>query len=120
MSWNVFSGKVTGVRIEGDTNASPTRWWNHIYLALWGWKKCAALKLKDPALAETGYRVGYISFSGEAHICSKIQTSYGVRMKVGHENVTFFAVDRNNTEIPLLLHAVAPIDDKDYEAFALI
>ncbi len=119
MSWNAFNGNVTGgVKVGGDPKSPPTHWWNWFYLAKFGWKTVAVFKLKNPEDAARGYRIGYKPTTGDAtgetRVKSEVQTSFGFRMKVGYEECTFFAVDRNDAEVPIEFVAKTVKGDAQY------
>ncbi len=102
MMWTEYLGKVTGVRVEGDKTVSPTRWWNHLWLVLVGWKVVTVFEVSAED-AEQGYRIGYIAFDGKTMVESTVHHDRRFRMKNGHEDCSFFAVTINGREVPLTI-----------------
>ncbi|MBP9747587.1 hypothetical protein KBD13_01460 [Patescibacteria group bacterium] len=100
--YKVFKGQVAGLEMAGDLAAPPTKWWNHLYLALWGWKTIVVLEVSEE-VAKAGYRVGYRSFFGRVMLGEGVLHARRFRMQIGHEPCTFFAVDAAGHEVPLLL-----------------
>lgn len=117
--WNAYEGNVKGVRIEGDASAPPTRWYNHAFLALWGWKKVAVLRVADETRARSGYRVGYKPFEGPSRVNDEVFRDPAFRMKVGREDPIFFAVGLDGIEIPLEVLAVTDVSDARYASVPL-
>jgi hypothetical protein len=99
--WKTFSGRVEGVHVHGDKDVKPTRWWRHLFLALWGWKTVAVFEVEDPHAATDGYRIGFVPFNGPAKLRERVCVDRCFRMKIGREDCTFFAVDRSGKEIAL-------------------
>ncbi|MFA6429238.1 MAG: hypothetical protein WCV84_01940 [Patescibacteria group bacterium] len=69
--WTKHQGNVQGVHVEGDKSAPPTKWWNHLYLALWGWKAVTVFEVSEDAARE-GYQLGYLPFDGNAMVESTV------------------------------------------------
>ncbi|MBU0540081.1 hypothetical protein KKF59_03225 [Patescibacteria group bacterium] len=112
MGWKKYEGQeLYGTPVEGDKNASPTKWWNHLWLVLNGWKTVAVFRVSQEA-TERGYRVGYVPFDGSAVVNSVVNYHREFRMRVGHEDCVFFAVMTDGREAPLKLMARADISDK--------
>ncbi len=94
--------EVTGVRVEGDLYALPSkanRFYMTIVRALW--TKKAVLQLVDPDDARQGYRVGFRDVWGTMHVREIVQFEPGFKMRIGLEPVTFFALNGENKEVPL-------------------
>ena len=108
MSWKTFSGQVTGVKVDGDPTVPATRWYNHLWLLAFGWKKVAVF---DIANAGPGARVGYRPFTGEAMLCTVPLENEMFRVRIGHEACTFFVVDKDDKEVPIHLVKVTTKDD---------
>lgn len=111
--WQIFKGSVVGTRVEGDLAAPPTRWWNHLYLLLYGWNKVAVLRLVKLKAAYGVYYIGYVALRGSARI-TKVYAGSHVRMRIGREPCRFFALELDGKEIPLDLVGVF---DKKYPAY---
>ncbi len=108
--WNRHQGEVRGIRVEGDKLVSPTKWWNHLYLALWGWKTVTVFEVSDED-ARRGYRLGYLPFDGKAMVESKVNHDRQFRMKNGYEDCTFFAfAPADGKEVALNVIARTPKD----------
>lgn len=108
--WNTFDGAVTGLKIEGDPSVPATKWYNHPYLAMWGWKTVAVFE----AQTDGEYFYGYKPFEGDSQVSSTPMTSKRFKMKVGHEACTFFTVDKDGKEVALTLIERTTVDDKAY------
>ena len=118
--WVVFPEAVRGIRIKGDKDAPPTRGrLQHLYLKLFGWKTVAVLEL-DTQDARFGYRVGFVPFRGPAMINKQVLDQTCFRIRVGHEDVVFFALRSNGTELRLRLVAVTTEDNPRYEHLPLL
>lgn len=112
--WNKFTGQVEGVQVHGDKDVKPTRWWRHLFLALWGWKTIVVLEVDDPHAAADGYRIGYVPFRGPAKLKDRVLVDRCFRMKVGREDCTFFAVNRFGKEVALRVIARTGKDNPTY------
>lgn len=97
--WNRFNGSVRGTFVRGDKASPKTRWYNHLFLALFGWKTVTIFSIPAED-AKRGYRVGYLPFDGEPMVESELNHESRFRMRIGHEACTFFAVDADGAEIP--------------------
>ena len=84
---NVNDGACTFV--QGDKNAPPTRWWNHWWLVLFGWKTIVTFRVPEE-VAKAGYYVGYWAFKGPAMCKNERLHDEIFSMKIGHENCRFF------------------------------
>ena len=110
--WKRYEGGAcTGILVKGDPSVPPTRWWNHLYLLWFGWKQVAVFWAPARAMTYFSYRIGYRTCTGEAFIRVKPIQDNCFRMLVGHEDVTFFAVDRSYQEVPIGLAKVTARDD---------
>ena len=119
MGWKRFEGPdIRGSLIMGDDSASPTKWWNHLWLALWGWKTVVVFQVPREAI-ERGYRVGYRPFDGKTMLEETINYDRQFRMKVGREDCVFFAVMKNGLEATLTLVARADVSDVRYQSAPL-
>lgn len=110
--WPIFqqADKMQGILVEGDSTMPRTRWWNHAYLVLFGWKLGTVLEIKERSQP---FRVGYKSQDGPARIspdeCHPDDRVFAVRN--GHEDCVFFAVGRDGRELPLCVVRKAPLRD---------
>lgn len=112
--WKRFQGSITGAPVDGDLTQPPTRWWNHFFLARWGWKAVVVFAV-DPDDAKAGYRVGYKpSTGGPTMLKSDILHDSSFRMKLGRENCTFFAIGASGQEIPLQFASLTSVNDPKY------
>lgn len=93
--WLRHHGNVEGTNVGGDPTAPPTRWWNHLYLALIGWKMVSIFEV-SPATATLGYRVGFLPQNGKAMVKQEVCHDEKFAMKNGHEECTFFVIDTND------------------------
>ena len=95
-----FSG--TGVLVQGDRWALPSTSFEPLmWIVRPLWTKKAALRLRNPEDAKRGYRVGFRNIWGETQVLDEIQYDRGFQMRVGREDVVFFALDLSGNEIPL-------------------
>lgn len=101
---------MTGAHVEGDKNVPATKWWNHLWLVLAGWKTMVVFQVMDEAKAEAGYRVGYKDKFGRCKVCHVVSNSRKFKMLIGHEGCTFFAVDLDGNELPILALERLPRD----------
>jgi hypothetical protein len=108
--WKRFQGKIQGIHVDGDAESPPTEWWNHLYLALWGWKVVTVFEVTEEA-AMSGYRIGYLPFDGKAMLESAMNHDRRFRMKIGHEACTFFAIAPDGTEAELKVVSRTMKDD---------
>ena len=112
--WSSYKGSVQGVKVEGDKSAPPTKWYNHLILALWGWKVVTVFEVSEGA-ARIGYQVGYMPFDGKGMVESKVNYDRRFRMKNGHEDCTFFAVNPKGEEVALKVVTRTMKDDPAYQ-----
>lgn len=112
--WKRYRGKIRSLCVEGDKTAPPTTWWNHLYLALWGWKVVTVFEVSVEE-AKLGYRIGYLPVNGKAMIESRVNHDRRFRVKNGHEACTFFAIALDGTGVALKMIARSVKDDTTYE-----
>lgn len=94
-AWRVYEGgEIQGTLVSGDTVAPPTRWWNHLYLARWGWKRVAVFKVQQKPVSSILSYVGYYDFRGRARVTRKPIFCQFFRVRVGRESCTFFCGKR--------------------------
>jgi len=98
--WKTFSAfSAKGVHIPGDKSVPETKWWNHLWLLWSGWKTVAVLRsTADPAI---GWKIGFRDFRGNQQIRDEFIHDECVRVKLGREDCTFFALSASGEEIPL-------------------
>ncbi len=116
--WRRYKGKVVGVKVDGDPNIPPTRWWNGLLLSHFVWNKMVVVfsaQLNDDVESVlAGYRVGYITHNGKQRIqTAPINNNY-FKMFLRHEPCTFFALDKDDNEIKLQIVAVTTRNDDRY------
>lgn len=112
--WKEFPSTVQGTLAKGDPSVSPTTWYNHWYMAKWGWKTVTVFEVSEEA-AENGYDIGYKPFEGKTRVEGKTNHERRFRMKNGFEDCTFFAIDKDGKEVPLTVVARTTKDDATYE-----
>lgn len=112
--WKKYHSEILGTAIEGDRTSPPTRWWNHIFLVLWGWKTVTVFGVSEEAV-RIGYRVGYRPLCGQSMVEDRISHEPTFRMRVGHEACTFFAVTADGQEIPLQTVGRTVKNDPNYK-----
>lgn len=107
MAWKRYIAPVRGIKVQGDKKAPPTRWWNHLWLVLFGWKTVVVFTGSVPIkLGLTcGFKVGYRDFHGRAYISTGSVKAEGFKMLIGHEDCTFFAVTSDTLEEIELVNA---------------
>jgi len=100
MTWVKFdASQIHGTRAKGDKTVPPTRWWNHLYLLLFRWRKVTVYLVPEEY---TSYRVGYKPETGPARILEEPLNSRRFAVRNGFEDCVFFAIDRDGHEIILL------------------
>lgn len=117
MTWKKFEGNVVGTRVEGDPSVPPTRWYNHLWLLMFGWKKVAVFMAMN---ASAPARVGFRPFRGDAMLREEPLDRGTFRVRIGHEACTFFVVGDDGKEIPLELLKVTTRDDPGYDKVPLL
>ena len=89
--WERLDKTVTaGILVPGDKLAPPTRWWNHWFLVLFGWKTVATFRV-GTSIAKNGYSVGYTTDKGVSWQSGETCHDQFFSLKVGHEDCVFFA-----------------------------
>lgn len=118
-NWRLFLEPIEGTPIDGDLTQPRTRWWNHLYLALWGWKMTIVFEVNSSDAA-IGYQVGYKpSTGGPAQLKTIVSHDKYFRMKLGREDCRFYAIGPEWREIPLKVVTRTRIDDPVYAAVPL-
>jgi hypothetical protein len=105
--WKKYSGRITGIRLTGDSKVPRTRWWNHLYLLLFVWDEITVLQVPDGAMP---YRVGYVDGFGDAKCNTRLYLTRRFAVRHGRESCLFFAVMPDGTEIPLTVIKRATIE----------
>lgn len=82
---------VPGTLVKGDNSAPPTRWWNHLWLAMFGWNMIVTFRVPNE-VAAGGYFVGYTPSKGSAWYKKVRCHDEFFSMKVGYEDCVFFAL----------------------------
>lgn len=118
MGWKTYSGAARGITIDGDENASPTRWYNHLFQLLWGWRLVAVLEVADDPhrLLHLGFR----DHKGKAMVMTSPLPSRAFRVRVGHEGCDFFLVDGDGMEHVLRQIIRTTKDDPKYDEYPLL
>ena len=100
MRWKRFLGKIENpITIVGDPSTPATKWYNHWWLILFGWKTTIQITVADKYYT-TGWKIGFRDFNGRCWIGQRTLYS-AVRVKVGRENCEWFAFDKNGQWINL-------------------
>ena len=87
---------IKGTLAAGDPSQPPTRWWNHLWLLWFSWEHIV-FGVQEEA-ANGGYRVGYKA-GGVAMVYGKVFHDTRFRVRIGHEDCKFFALDAKGKEI---------------------
>ena len=87
--WKKEPNPLSGVKVEGDKAMPPTRWWNHLYLLLWGWRTVVVFSVPDE-VARAGYFIGFTDFRNRSKRETKPCHDPTFILKVGHEDSTVF------------------------------
>lgn len=110
---------MTGEFVKGDPESPPTTMLNILWLKYFVWKH-AVFRVTDKA-AQNGYRVGYRTHDGTCRIQDRVLHHVFVRMRIGHEGCTFFAVDRAGNEVwPFKFVTVVDRKDETYAGCPLV
>jgi hypothetical protein len=109
IAWSKFSGKVEGLLVEGDKTMPPTTWWNFHWLYWFGWKRVVVFEV-SPEIASRGFHVGFKQGS-EAKVHFATCRVRRFKLRLGHEDCTFFAIDDTGREVPIKLLDVAGKDE---------
>jgi len=97
--WRRTHRTYLGIIVPGDKTVPPTRWWNHLWLLLWGWKCYAFFSVRY--VPSDGYFVGFRDFTEKTMIQSVKQTSPEFRVRIGYEDCEFFAINAKGKPIDL-------------------
>ncbi len=89
---------IKGVLIEGDLTMPRSTRWNVWYLDHFVWDKTVTLEVPKGVKS---YRVGFVTEWGHAFLSDKWGSEPRYQMKVGREDVRFFALDPNGKELKL-------------------
>lgn len=98
LAWEDSKRPVTsGVKIAGDPNARPSSS-NKLKMlrARLSWKMVAVITINSNGRP---FYAGFKNEWGQVFICQHKLTGKGFRAMVGHESVTFFAIDELGTEL---------------------
>jgi hypothetical protein len=104
--------RYLGVLVPGDETAPPTKWWNHLYLRWFRWRKMAIFRFAYAP--DGGYRVGFRDAWKRTMLNLHVYTSPYFRVRIGHEACTFFAVNHNMEEILIEFRFITDKDDLRY------
>ncbi|MBI2038240.1 MAG: hypothetical protein HYT15_04970 [Candidatus Magasanikbacteria bacterium] len=99
MKWKKVDRVDKGITITGNHGVPPTRWWNHWWLALFGWKTIVTFSLPDE-VATSGYRVGFTTKDGKSWCKRTIAHDKFFSMKIGYEDCKFWVKAARNPEQP--------------------
>lgn len=113
MNWSKFSRAVEGRLIKGDKTVPPTTKWNYYWLRWFVWKRVVVFEV-DREAAGRGFRVGFKKPDGEAEVCLATCYSHRYKMRLGHEDCIFFAVNEQGREIPLKVVEIAHKDSDSH------
>jgi hypothetical protein len=99
--WKKFPSALAmhGTLVRGDQHAPPTKWWNILWLILFGWTKVAVLRVET--VPAEGWYIGFRDFAGKQQMRMVPIMQNEIRMRIGREDCTFFATTKDVTEIPL-------------------
>jgi hypothetical protein len=115
-----------GILVRGDRKVAPTtlfNWWGMVHRG--GWRKTAVFRIANLADADKGYRVGYRPSNPEQWIIGKervlpeLRTNEFFRMRIGHEDCAFYAVDRERKELELVPVIITDTDNPSYRTIPL-
>ncbi len=118
MAWQKFNPTTPpkGVIVKGDPDAPPTRWYNHLWLVLFGWKTQALFVVHTD---DKPFRIGFRNHKGDQYLNSTVFSGRRLhevtflpdgtpkfhwpafRAKIGHEACTFFAIGLDGKEIKI-------------------
>lgn len=88
------------LKVTGDKSVLPTRWWNHLFYVLFGWKTVAVFEVVGPLPLNSGYHVGFRTYKGEMWVCRNHEImEKQFAMQVGHEDCEFFALMKHSTSL---------------------
>jgi len=119
MFWEIFKGAIKGTLVKGDKDVPPTGGsLQHLRLLLFVWKTVAVFRVSESD-AEKGYRIGFIPQSGQAMVNKKLRHKSHFRVRVGHEDCTFFVVNSMGKELPMEMIARSTKKDPAYKHWPL-
>lgn len=105
MAWKLYKGGteiLTTTEAPGDETAPPTRFYNRLQLALWGWKTAAVFAVSEED-ADARYYVGFAPKKGRPMISTTILNRRQVALRIGHEACRFFARNEQGEPVRLSL-----------------
>lgn len=98
MAWKNYTGKIqNGILVEGDKTVPRTHWWNHLWLLWFRWTTHAVFVNVSFAPC----RVGYRDWRGKTKLNTEY-TDYDFRVRIGHEDCTFFGINAKGEEVALV------------------
>ncbi|MCX6785629.1 MAG: hypothetical protein NTZ18_02115 [Candidatus Komeilibacteria bacterium] len=102
--------KIKGMVIEGDREVPPTKWYNILWMLLFGWKTVAVLSAQSE---EEEWYIGFEDFHGNWMLCQTPILDNNIAVKIGRESCRFFAISGPKPELmqelPLTLVARARV-----------
>lgn len=117
--WRKFKGETPqGILTSGDPAVPPTTRWNHLCLLFFVWKRATIFRVSR--MPDDGFHVGYIPQGGVPMYNTTIMTELNFRVKNGHEDCIFFAIDRRGNELELKFVRQVNISDQSYDFVPLI
>lgn len=104
LAWRTIERKgITGTLVTGDPDARPTS--ANVLLMVpirLSWKKVVVVKVETgDELPIIPFYVGYRTAWGQVFACDQPIVGKGFCAKLGHEDVTFFALSASGTEFPV-------------------
>jgi hypothetical protein len=118
MGWLTFNGPAKGVTVDGDPSVPATKWYNHLWLLAFGWKKVAVLLVEGEF--EPRCTPGYRNAWGQAQVRDEPLTTSTFRVRIGHEACAFFVLDKDGKEKALRVVEVTTKGDPKYRQFPLV
>lgn len=115
IGWKVHTSAVRGLLVLGEESVPRTRFWNHWFLFLWGWRRVVILEAREKDVFP-----GYINAKGVPKYSLVRTEGKRFRARIPHEARTFFAVNIAKEEVPLQFVTRAHIRDKAYADLPLI
>lgn len=119
MSWRFFlnDGTVSGTKVSGDPTVPRTRWWNHLLLLWFWWKKVTVFQV-PLEVTNRGFCIGFIPEKGKPMIKTDILHEWRFRVRNGREDCIFFALPANSDMRPEIPLAVVTQTTKDNRTYA--